>query len=509
MSCGVICLFPPSTFAIEMSSNSTAQLHSIVIDPRISFEQYQMPAQVSPMGVTGLHALIDFDPNFYGGLGLYGAETGNSGGYFALALEGGVQRQLWRQISIDGGARVGGGGGHNSAVGGGLFVEPYLGLKYDFGTFQAGAYYSYVNFLSGQIKSQQVGVELSMPFEFRYVTADDIAPCAHFSDLQFPSTRYLGSRQNYFAGMLRAYLPSHGVTTTYDQLMESHFELVGFEAAHYFSDNAFVFFNMAGAFHGHQNGYADELLGLGYRIPIRGIPLDAIFKLGAGSGGGGAVNTGGGFIYQPAAGLEYRVNSDFGIELNAGYVQAPQGNFKGTEVSLLMKYYFSDAILGAAKENIVEESQSYLIPWRVRILNQTYLKPYSELNVINPTMQLLNVNFDYFVTRHVYLSGQSAFAYVGKNTGGYFSGMLGLGGETPPFLTPCLSAFAEILAGTAGGAGLDIGSGALIEPVLGLNYRITKAFGLQASIGRLMALRGQFNSTTINAGVSYKFWSIA
>ncbi|MDA9271973.1 hypothetical protein N9Q05_01140, partial [bacterium] len=341
----------------------------------------------------------------------------------------------------------------------------------------------------------------------------DIAPCMHFSDLDFPFVRYLGSTQNYLAGMLRTYLPNQGVTTTGNQLMESHFEFVGFEVGHYFTDRVFLFFNMAGAFHGHQNGYADELLGLGYRLPLSGLPLDAIVKLGAGSGGGGGVNTGGGFIYEPMLGLEYHVTPKLGVELNVGYVQAPQSDFKGQEVGLLVKYYLSDAILGSVNTgsnvNSPQESQSYFEPWRIRLLNQSYLKPYSETGVINPTMQLLGLDFDYYVAPCVYLTGQTAFAYVGQHTGGYFSGMLGLGGQTRPILNSHVSGFAEILGGTAGGAGLDIGQGALIEPVLGLNYRISDAWGLQASVGRLIALQGQFRSTTINAGVAYKFWTIS
>ena len=504
-------LLPLTSFSDDTILESHPQLHQITLDPRLSYEQYNMPNHIDSLGVIGLHALVDLNKTFYSGLGLYSAVKGESGGYFALALEGGLQHQLWKQWLVDGGARIGGGGGRNTPVGGGLFIEPYAGLKYDFGPFRAGAYYSYINFVDGAIASQQVGVELSMPAVFNYVTMPDTTPSMHFSDLKYSFVRYLGSTENYFAGLVRAYLPNPGITTTAHQPMESNFEFIGIEAAHYFSDYVFLFFNFAGAFHGHQNGYADELLGLGYRFPLLDM-LDGIIKLGVGSGGGGAVNTGGGFIYEPMVGLEYRVNQKLGIELNAGYVQAPRANFQAKEVSVLVKYYLSDAVLAPTSKGLHEyiqaKRQSYLAPWRIRLLNQTYFKPYSSVGTTNPTMELLGADFDYFVSRYFYFTGQTAFAYVGRKTGGYFSGLLGFGAKTPLFLQKKINLFAEILAGTAGGAGLDIGQGALYEPVLGVDYRITDAWGLQASVGRLMAFQGKFRSTTLNGGISYRFWSI-
>ena len=115
-------------------------------------------------------------------------------------------------------------------------------------------------------------------------------------------------------------------------------------------------------------------------------------------------------------------------------------------------------------------------------------------------MQLLNVDFDYFIQKRWYATGQTAFAYSGKNTGGYFSGMLGAGGETPMFGNHFYG-FGELLVGTGGGAGLDIGEGALYEPVAGLGYAVTSTTSVQLSVGRLMAFIGRFNSTVMNAEV--------
>src|SRR3990167_9790145 len=92
----MIITYAPLNFAVNADDPST--VNSVTIEPRISYEQYQMPDSIRPLGVMGLHGLIDFNEWFYGGLGFYGAVRGQSGGFFALALEGGLQHRLWRQI---------------------------------------------------------------------------------------------------------------------------------------------------------------------------------------------------------------------------------------------------------------------------------------------------------------------------------------------------------------------------------------------------------------------------
>jgi len=453
----------------------------ITVDPRITYEQWHMPNGLKPMGVVGLHGLVDFKPWLYGGLGLYSAVSGQNGGFFGLALEGGVQHTLFSKIAIDGGIRVGGAGGHTTPVGGGLFYEPYIGLKYHFTRVTTGIYYSYVHFDTGSINSHQIGFSLSTPFHFHYFSG---------------STAKSSHSDNYIAALVKSYFPTSDTLKFNNQSMQSDIEFLGVELGHYLKKRILLFFNFSGAFHGNQNGYADELLGIGYRFPLFHLSaLNGIVKMAAGSGGGGSVNTGGGFIYSPTLGVEYRFTPAFGVELNGGYIAAPEGHFKAGEASLLLKYYFSH----------VHGDYSHSKPWRIRIDNQTYFKPRSSSGSDNPTMQLLGFDVDYFMKHYFYLTGQTAFAYIGKNTGGYFSGLLGVGAETSEIKKTHLSLFSELLAGTAGGAGLSIGDGALVEPVAGLEYHLNRAVDLQTSVGCLYAIKGDFRPITLTVGLGYKF----
>src|SRR3990167_7014781 len=344
------------------------------INPNISYEQWQMPNALQPMSILGLHGDMHFNNWSYGGVGLYSAVAGQNGGFFALALEAGLQHALYSKLFWDAGIRAGGGGGHNTPVGDGLFVEPYAGLKYNFQYFNLELYYSNVNFIYGNIASNQLGVSLGLPLDSNYFNTDS-------------------DTKNYIAALSKIYFLNTNTLNNSNQVMNTNIELLGFEFAHFVSRQLFLFFNFSGAIHGNQNGYADELLGLGYQFPLFYSNFDAILKLAAGSGGGGDVNTGGGLIYSPLIGLEYHFSKAFAAELNGGYMDAPEGNFFAKQASVLLKYYFGN-------DNSIHSHET---TWRIRILNQTYFDPRSESGAINPTMQLLNIDLDYFISHYFYL----------------------------------------------------------------------------------------------------------
>ena len=142
--------------------------HTQAMQYRYSYEEISIPDK-DPIGVVGLHTLANFTSNWYGGLGLYGAVRGESGGYFAMSLDGGYQYPLWRPLWIDIGNSLGAGGGRSTSVGGGLYIEPYAGLSWHFNHIQLGAYYSRIKFVNGgNIDSEQAMLSIAVPFAFDY-----------------------------------------------------------------------------------------------------------------------------------------------------------------------------------------------------------------------------------------------------------------------------------------------------------------------------------------------------
>ncbi|MDF1761538.1 MAG: hypothetical protein P1U40_13480 [Coxiellaceae bacterium] len=465
---------------------------------RLSYEQYKLPDNYPSMGVLGAHALINLTPYWYGGVAFYGAVNGQSGGYFAMSLDGGLQHPIYKKLWLDVGGSIGAGGGRHSAVGGGFYVQPRAGLSYHFTYFDLGVNYSYVKFVDGNIDSHQWGATLSVPTNFSYANPALAGKTIH-------SAYGLALSRNYIALLANAYFPNKGTRSTSGHINDNTTQLIGMEAGHFFTQNWFIFGQAQGAYHGRSNGFADIQLGPGFKLPVAANgKLSVIAKVGLGSGGGGAVETAGGFIMQPTLGLEYRFNHNIAIEANGGYFTAPAGDFNNITAGLLLKYYFDKANPAAHNTDTIDQPLTYQ-GWRVRLLNQTYFSPRNDQGGINPNMQLMGLDIDRWLNHYFYATGQTAFAYDGRATGGYFSGMIGVGTQFSISHSNRYSLFAEALVGTAGGAGLDIGSGALYEPVVGCNVQINNYWGIQASVGRLMAYSGKFHSTTLNVGLSYSF----
>jgi hypothetical protein len=459
--------------------------HSQQVTYQLSYTQLQMPQGVKPLGILGLHGHVNLTPNWYAGLGFYGGVKGESGGYFAMSLDGGYQHKITGPLWVNIGANIGAGGGRHTAVGGGLYVQPHAGLSWHFKRFNLGANYNWLKFTDGQIESSQIGLTLSVP------TEQIIAP---FSDAG--SSINVTPHTSYMALLGQAYVPNKGTRDASGNISDHTTEFVGAEYGRFITPRWFLFANITGAFHGRGNGYANALIGAGFHYPLttdQRLSLNA--KLAAGSGGGGNVNTGGGLILSPMLGLEYQLTGHVALEADGSYLTAPEGDFNNKVVTLALQYYFKNPL------NVT--TNQTLDGLRLRLSNETYLSPKSKTGVTNPDMQLINLNIDYWLTHHWYITGQTAFAYKGKQTGGYFSGLIGPGFQWPLYKN--LSIYGEALIGTAGGAGLDIAEGALAEPVLGINYQITTDIGILASIGRLIALKGAFSSTTLNAGLSYRF----
>ena len=64
---------------------------------------------------------------------------------------------------------------------------------------------------------------------------------------------------------------------------------------------------------------------------------------------------------------------------------------------------------------------------------------------------------------------------------------------------------AEFAAGAAGGGGVDVGGGAIIQPQLGLTWRLNHQLAARLEAGRVKALGGKLDSNLIGLGVIYEF----
>ena len=149
-----LCLLPALALA---QAGPAGDWRSAPASARIGYETISLPGD-EKMGLVGLAYLVQVRPGLCLGPAVYGAASGQRGGFFTIGAEAALCTQLVGPLNLQTGLYVGGGGGAAAPVGGGLMLRPYANLLWDFGPFRAGVSVSSVNFPNGNIDSSQLGV---------------------------------------------------------------------------------------------------------------------------------------------------------------------------------------------------------------------------------------------------------------------------------------------------------------------------------------------------------------
>lgn len=473
---------------------------------RLNYDPFiKMPHHLQNISLVGIHYLADINPSFYGGIGGYGTVTGTQGGLFTVGMTGGLHHEILPRLWGDIAFFVGGGGGRSSFTGGGLMLKPQAGLAYDMPLGRLGVYYSYIDFPNGEIHSQQVGFQFDMP-----VTVDYLPPCdrrlgqlLQLETLQPALNEWIHFQRNDFSLLAQGYFQRQGTRNTENHLQAGTIALVGAEFAHYFSGDTFWWLKTAGAFHGIPNGYMDVVGGLGQHVALGASPFALVPQMGLGAGGGGLVNTGGGFLVNPVLGLEWDLFPNYSLRLSSGYVWAPQGQLQAVPLTGELIYHLDVATPSTSASDAPPNGHYYAQGWRIQMFNQTYTRPQRASLPTTSSAELIGVQIDQIFTPWFFMAYQGAGAYSGDHVGGYATGMIGPGIQSETY--HCLQGFAEFLIGAGGGGNLALNGGAIIEPLVGLRYTLSPMIGLQASISDIKALQSDLNTPVIQAGLYVRF----
>jgi hypothetical protein len=479
----LICLLIVSSVS---ANNPTQQTKPLPLQLMLSSYTLQLPNGLSNMGIADLKVLTHTSPHTYVGIGLQNAVSGESGGYFGFHLIGGYQHAIYRQLWWQADASIGAGGGDSLPVGGGLFWQAHTGLSWQNETFSLGAGYNHSQFSQGGINSNSWQVDLSLPTELNTLPFD------HWQSAEAANKQ----KNTQVSLVFNNYFVKKGTRDTSGQINDSNIQLLGVRLSRDLTPWLYGEFLAEGAFHGHTpNGYMDTFLGLGVQsTEPQQAGWQALAGLRVGAGGGGAINTGGGFLISPGAELRYQFNQSLALALTGGYLSAPGGDFNLYRAGINLDYQLT------AQAPTIKRRPHH---WRLRFGNQSYLKPKNSRGGSNPNMQLLQFGIDYYLNPDIYVSGQSAFAYHGENSGGYFSGMLGMGAQW--HISPHWQLFTEGLLGAGGGGGLDIHAGLLVEPSAGIRYLPSRHWDIGIGAGQLIATQGGFNSTILNITCGWRF----
>lgn len=461
---------------------------------RMSYEVLDLSPSET-MGLAGVHYLVNVHPDWYVGASGFGAVHGERGGFFTGGFTLGTGRRFASRWMVDGGFFVGGGGGGSAPQGSGLMLRPHLSVSRDIGGVMLGAGISHVRFPDGDIDSTQAHLTLGISFDIHYARASDAGKTVHARDLAG-----LRLKRSEWSATVGEYRPSDKSRTTAGDSMDATLRRVGFEYRRLLDGGRYFFVETAGAMGGESDGFAELLAGVGYRFPLAN-RLVLTGSVAVGGAGGGLVDTGGGAVGKLRVGLDYELAPALKLSLEGGWIESG-GSFGGTLYNLGIGYRLGDVGSGRHGED-ARTTSVHLAKWRLAGVVHSNLDA-ARKDGNGRDLSLVGLKLEKFLSPSVYLTGQAHGAFAG-GAGGYAAGLIGAGWEMPLRADGRLSFNAELSVGAAGGGSVDVGAGAVLQPQVGLGWRLDRQFAARLEAGRIVAPDGKLDSTLVGVGLLYEF----
>jgi hypothetical protein len=474
---------------------------------RFSYETLMLP-QREAMSLAGLQYLTDFSPRLYAGAGVFGAISGRRGGFFVGGLEAGIRQNILPALFAEAGFFAGAGGGGGAPQGGGLMLRPHVGIWYDMRSVRAGVLYSRIDFPNGKINSGQIGFALDVPFETLLVSdgyQGDLSTIVERASRI--AGQPLGFARDYLGPFYQVYFPATRVKNTKGRTRTEPFGTFGLEAGRCYDERFSLFTAVAGAVAGSAAGYAELFAGAGYRLPLSGSGEKKLFldwRAAAGAAGGGRVDTGGGVVMKTSLGLKALFRPELAANMSGGYAKAMDGSFSAAVVTFDVTYFADTASFGPKNATAVDSL--YLSSYQAGMTQQTYLTrdPRIRKSPDSTPVSLVGIRIHRALTDSLAVTAQASGAYDGS-AGGYAVGLLGLRLTSSPVVFQALQLFLDASAGAAGGGGIPVGGGAVVQGAAGILCTIAGKFSFEASYGMIAAVNGPLDSSFIEAGLLYRF----
>ena len=493
LAAAVLCVEISPAVARESPAPSPAALQSHAARARLTYEELTLPEDES-LGLVGTSFMVDLDGEATArgsgwaiGPAVYGAIRGRRGGFYTVGGELAWSGWLSGPLGLELGLYVGGGGGGAAPQGGGLMLRPHADLLWRLAPNHAvGLSWSRVKFPSGRIDSTQVGMVWNVLTDFRFARERDIGALAQ----AYGRTGMGFDRVQAVAGQYR---PRAGARRLSGEALSMRIGTVGIRGEQMLGPHAFWGLEAQGAGSGGVAGYAEYLGTLGVQWPLAdGGRLQWGSRLALGMGGGGTVDTGGGLLGKASLFGTYQWSPAMALSLEAGVARAPQGQFSATFSALTLSWVIDEAQPAADVAPAVRQEFSAGV--------SRY--DAARRDGRQESLQSVVLKVNRFIWPRVYLTGQVHSAMSG-GAGGYSAGFLGAGLQAP--LGEGWAASAELLAGAAGGGGVDTQGGFLVQPMAYLGYQWSPAVTVRVGGGRIKATQGPLNSGVLDLSVAFSW----
>ncbi len=456
-------------FAAALLTTGVTQAQELRLPAQatIGYESVRLPGG-ERMGLLGISELVQPAPGWWLGPAIYGAASGERGGLFTWGAE--VQRRwpLHPQLTLAAGLYVGAGGGAAAPVGGGLMLRPHAELLWSFGGWSAGLGASNVRFPSGNISSSQLSL---------LVSSD------HSASYAIPGH---GIGVGRGVGVTRG-----GVTVQhYAQAnAKGAMKTVGTRAAWRLNPSLEATLDVHGASGGGADGYAEIDAGLLALWPVVPRHLGLGVHAHLGLGGGGAVPTGGGTLAKLSAVGSMAVGH-WTLSLESGRARAFDGAFNSrfTQVTVDTSFGESNAPLRDTSFGLTVQQ------WP-----RAQRKDKSQEGI-----GLLGFKLRRQFGDPWYFAAQAHSAATGS-AGAFSIGLVGAGAAWRPAAAPQWRLGAEMMAGAAGGGGIDNGGGALGQVMAWAGRDLGTHSRVELGVGYVKSFRGKLDTPLVELAWTVDF----
>jgi hypothetical protein len=452
---------------------------------RISFERATFPGD-EKVGLLGTTYLVDTAgvPGLAIGPAVYGAISGQRGGFFTIGGEGAWRQRLMGPFGVELGMYVGGGGGAGAPQGGGLMLRPHADLIADLGPVAVGVSLSHIEFPNGKISSTQWGLVLNVNDQFKYTSAGQL-------DTPVTAGGRTGIGFDRIQVVAGAYRPRSGATLLDGSAQPTTIRTLGVRAEQAIGSHSYWGLEANGAIQSAVAGYAEYLGTVGAETELVRDRVTLGGRVAVGMGGGGGIRTGGGLLAKASLYSIVRLSDSIGISLEGGLTDAPDGEFRAGHIAAGLVWALDGPRSGGPPARPVRTDFSAGVERYEAARHDGSTRPV--------TMDVLKL--DRFVAPNVYITGQ-VHSGVAGGAGGYTSAFVGAGWLQP--FGHRWHVAGELLAGAAGGGGVDTG-GAVVQATVYGGWQPTPAVGLRLALGRIQGPRGGLGSTTVGAMVNFTY----
>ncbi len=452
---------------------------------RIGFERITLPGN-EKLGLVGTSYLVDVAglPGVSLGPAVYGAISGQRGGFFTIGGEAAWRKQIVGPLGVELGFYAGGGGGGSAPQGGGLMIRPHADLLWDFGPVALGLSVSRVRFPNGQIDSTQVGLAINAITDFRYVPANRLDQSVRSGAGR---AGFGFDRVQFVTGAYR----TRAATLNGGGALPRTIGYVGVRAEQAFTSSTYWGVEANGAIQSGVAGYAEYLGTFGVETEVVRNRVNVGARVALGMGGGGAIPTAGGLLAKAAVYGVVRLSPEFGLALEAGVTDAPRGTFRAAHASAALVWALDGPSAPGTPARPTRTDFTFGVERFDALRKDGTTRP----------VQADTLKVSRFITPEFYFTGQIHSAIVG-GAGGYSAAVIG-GGWTRP-IGAGVHIGAELLGGASGGGGID-SRGVIVQPMAYLGYQINPSVALRVGAGVIRSVRSPLSSAMVDVGlvVSY------